>query len=244
MSKLCINEDKTTLLIFQKPKHEEETKDLEIETNDDKENVKPTEQAKIKGYLTNIRGSMLPQMNKIVSEVSYMLNTTNKMSKYLTFEARKNFVNSYVIGKLNYSLPLMCGQQDYIKQKVHTVLMRAGRFARVSYCYKESTDSILKSINLKNHEQLIAESGAKFVHKVIFHKNPVSILSKYRPPRSRPSSDYVLTLMPKQRRFPRTLINAAIHEYNRLPEDMRSMEPSKMKSELKSRGLLKQKPRS
>ena len=96
MSKLKINEEKTTMIIFNQPKHDNKIKDVKITTKADEEDVVPKEQVKILGYLTNTRNSDLPQVNSIISMSSNMLNTALKISKYMSEECRQKFVSSYI----------------------------------------------------------------------------------------------------------------------------------------------------
>ena len=77
------------------------------------------------------------EINKPVSTLHYRLNELNKISQYTDFKTRLAFVNSHVIGKLTYRLPLYmhCTAQNI--DKLHKVLMKSARLCIGSYCFKK-----------------------------------------------------------------------------------------------------------
>ena len=143
-------------------------------------------------------------------------------------ECRQKFVSSYIEGRINYTLPFLTGQPEYVKSKIYTLKMKCYRFIRGSYCFRED----------------ISEAGAKFAHKVIFTETPSTIFKLIKPPRSRTCADYCLVKKPENKRFKRTLINASVEEFNRIPPDIRKLKPIEMKAKLKSSKLQTRKPKS
>ena len=48
----------------------------------------------------------LREINELFSCLHNKINNLNKIKKYTDFKTRLNFMNSFVIGKLNYMLPI------------------------------------------------------------------------------------------------------------------------------------------
>ena len=80
--KLKINTDKTQLMVCSKPRYMDQIENMEIETSDETENVKPQAQIKILGYLFNTRGNIDNQVNKLKSScyLSCILPSSTKRS--------------------------------------------------------------------------------------------------------------------------------------------------------------------
>ena len=141
------------------------------------------------------------------------------------------------MSRLNYSLPLCINETEVIKSKLHSIVMKTARFIRGSYCFKESTKSILSSVKLKPVDELLAQAGAKFLQKQLYFNSNPTITHLFRKPKHRESNGVTICAQPKTNRFQRILLNSCHTEYNKLPVNMRSLHPNKMKLKLKKINL-------
>ena len=83
-NKLKLNEEKTTFLVTAMPRHQDKAKSIEIEVEND-ENVKPSTQIKILGFLSNIRCKNDSQANKVIDMSICRLGLELKFEKF-TFD--------------------------------------------------------------------------------------------------------------------------------------------------------------
>ena len=122
--------------------------------------------------------------------------------------------------------------------KVITKLInRCATFIRNDYCVMERLSSIYKSVGMKPPEEMINESSAKLIQKIVYHGKPEQIFNLIKKPRSRDTVEYSCKLKPKCERFKRTLIYDVIKQFNRIPSKLRPTKPSKLKQYLKKNGL-------
>ena len=79
-----------------------------------------------------------------------MTNKKNgQINEYTDFDTRLSFLNSFVIGKMRYMLPLYTNAGTENITKLHRVLMSAARAAIGSYCCCSSISQILNKCRLK-----------------------------------------------------------------------------------------------
>ena len=243
LSKLKLNENKTALLIASQPKHKEGYRNVVIKTKEEEDDVEQKSQVKILGFLTNNRNNNDSQISKLVSEISNMMMIANKNRRYMNDKARAAFVNSHIMSRLQYNMPLIACETDSQRKRIIKIIHQAARFIRNDYCYKQSIRSIMNSINWKMPDDIIDESSAKFMHKVMMSQKPMDIHEQIRLPRSRSCVDPTLKYKCKSARLEKTVITAALENFNRLPIYTRELPPIKMKKELKKMRLLPKKPK-
>ena len=125
---------------------------------------------KVLGFLIHKRGSMDSQVSKTVGECHGKLNLAEKYKKYLSPVMRTRFIHSIIISRLNYILPFVSGETEVCKSMITKLLNRSARFIRNDYCFMERLSSIYKSVKLKPPGDMINESSAKFIQKVVYHE--------------------------------------------------------------------------
>ena len=96
-----INTDKTQLLVGSMPRLINQIVNMEIQTPDDTENVKPKKQIKILVSLFNGRGNIDNQVNKLISTTSANMYIAYKHHNIMTQAARKSYISSHVISRVN-----------------------------------------------------------------------------------------------------------------------------------------------
>ena len=230
MMKLKINHDKSNLMTICKPKHNIIAKEIVI--SHDSQTIKPKAQFKILGFISNARGSYDSHMNSVISSVNHQLYTVKELSKYMTEGIKLKYANSVIKGKLNYGLPMLIGETNFVKEKYYRAVMKTARWVRGSYCFKESVSSILKSLNWKHPEADIDEAAAKLTHKMISKQEPRSIVKKIRMQRTREGTNISMHKYGKMKRFNSTFINMTYKVYNRIPKDLRALTPKQLKIKL------------
>ena len=75
----------------------------------------------------NVRQLSLVKIGKLSANLHNKLHNINKLNKYTNFKTRLSFINGYIIGKLQYMLPLYMNANQINVNKLHKVLMRAAR---------------------------------------------------------------------------------------------------------------------
>ena len=104
------------------PRFMNQIEDMEIETPDKLDNVKPQEQIKILGYLFNGRGNIDNQVNQLTSTCAAIM--------YIAYEqaACKSYVYAHIISRVNYILPFAAGHKIEIHKKIMDVSVNAAKF--------------------------------------------------------------------------------------------------------------------
>ena len=77
------------------------------------------------------------EINNLSSSLHNRINNVQKIKQFTDFKSRLNFLNAYVIGKLIYMLPIYNSAPEYLKNKLHKIIMTAARTAIGDYCYKK-----------------------------------------------------------------------------------------------------------
>ena len=77
------------------------------------------------------------KIDKLASSLYNRINNVNKMKEFTDFKTRLIFMNSFVMGKLIYMLPLYNNVPQYLANKLHKILMTAARCAIGDYCFKK-----------------------------------------------------------------------------------------------------------
>ena len=192
---------------------------------------------KKKGFLNNQRGSQDNQISKVVSKISNMFNIANKNRKYMNEKTRRAFVNSHVMGRLQYNMPLIAAGTQTQRDRVVKVINRAARFIRDDYCFRESISSIMRSVNWKMPNDIIDESSAKFIQKILYAEEPIDIFRQIKMPRTRACVNPVMDKPAKSVRRANTIIHKSLFNYNRIPPEIRHENPNKFKQKLKKTKL-------
>ena len=169
MNRLKINNDKNKMIIINKPKWDNIFKNFSFKAG--KEIVKAKYKIKILGIWIQNDLKMDSEINKLSSNLHNRINNINKISKYTDFRSRLNFINSFVIGKMIYMLPLYNNLPLYLRNKLHKIQMKSARTAIGNYCYKKSTSYILNKCKWLNINNMIKYSSLVFIHNVIYNKN-------------------------------------------------------------------------
>ena len=120
INKLCINSDKTQLMICHQPKHNDFLKDFFFMAKDDK--IENSNSLKILGFVLRYNLDNETQIGNLCASLHNRLHNIKKLLKYTNFTTRLQFVNAIVIGKLLYSLPIYTQLTKAQLNKIHRVI--------------------------------------------------------------------------------------------------------------------------
>ena len=126
-----------------------------------------------------------------------------------------------MIGKINYLLPLYSLANNDQLKKIHKVLMTAARAAIGDYCFKKSTNFILKKCKWMTIQKMIVCSSVKFIHNVLKTQNPTVIFYLYKVG-GRSIVKPVTKYKPKTKRMENFFLYKGLVDYNNLPNDILS----------------------
>ena len=101
---------------------------------------------------------------------------------------------------------------------------------------------IFQELGWKVPEELIAECSALFVHKVITTQKPQSLYNEIRLPRSRLAGQTTTKTAAATNRLARTGLYTAVKNYNRIPANLKMLNPRQLKKKLKKLSLMKKPP--
>ena len=232
INKLKLNNDKNKLVIINKPRLNNHFKNFTFRAGG--EIVKTVSKIKILGTWIQCDLKLDAEINKLSSCLHNRINNLNKIKKYTDFKTRLNFMNSFVIGKLNYMLPIYNIAPNYIKNKLHKILMKAARGAIGNYCYKKSITHILGQCKWVSINNMIVYSSFIFINKIIKNNKPKSILNIYKTQRFlRHKSDISLKNIPKNSKYSKFFIQEHTHTYNTIPVEIREKSNNTFKREIR-----------
>ena len=135
-NQLKLNTDKTKLLLIYKNKYSCIFKNFSFMAGRDKITPKPN--IKILGTIIESNLKLDKEISKLASSLHNRINLIRKLTKYTTFKTRLQFLNAFVIGKINYMLPIYSLCTELNKNKLHKLLTTSARCAIGSYCFRKS----------------------------------------------------------------------------------------------------------
>ena len=145
-----------------------------------------------------------------------------------------NFINSFVIGKLNYMLPIYNIAPNYLKNKLHKIVMKGAHTAIGNYCYKKSTKYILDKCKWLSIDKMITYSSLVFIYNITLNKKPKGVLQIYKTNRFlRHKADLSLSHIPKNVKYSKFFIQEHTNTYNKIPSEIKSKSKKTFKKELK-----------
>ena len=232
INKMKINNDKNKLLIINKPKLDNVLKNFHFFAKD--EIVRAQFKIKILGTWIQNDMRMDADINKLLSILHNRINNIRKINKYTDFHSRLNFINGFVMGKMNYMIPMYNKLPDYLHRKLHKITMTAARAAIGNYCYRKSTSYILDKCKWLHIDNLIKFRCISYIYKIQYDKSPKSIVEVYRENRfQRHKSEITINYVPKNTKYTRFFLYDHIGSYNQIPMEIKSKHPKLFKKYLK-----------
>ena len=184
------------------------------------------------GY--NITFNLSPniQINHLISSLYYRINTIKSVARYTTMETRLNLANAFVMGKLNYLLPLINPATKYDIDRLQKAIMTTARMVIGHYCYKWSTVKILEKCYWPNLYDMIKINSLKTIHSIVIHKSPINIYENIKFPR-RSCAEITLRDIPSYNITRQFYFYTFIKHYSNLPKQIKMLENRKYKFHVK-----------
>jgi len=176
------------------------------------------------------------EIMNLSSQLHNRIFNLRKIQKYTDFQTRLSFINSFVIGKLNYMLPLYTNAPNYLINKLHKVIMTGARAAIGNYCFRKSFNYILEKCNWLNIENMVLYAGVCFTHKMLIKRESKSILTLYKTNFSARVATKTFTFyQPKQIVMKNFHVYKCLEIYNNiLPKEIKSAKMASFKKKLKT----------
>ena len=232
INKLKLNPDKNKILIIYNKKFEYIFKNFSFKA----ENyiIKRSNVIKILGTYVQSDLKLDREISKLSSNLHNRINNLRQIKEYTDFKTRLSFLNSFVIGKMKYMIPLYMNAPAYEIKKLHKVLMTSARLAIGSYCFKKSCDYMLKKCNWLNINNLINHAGISLTHKIINKKEPISILKLYKSGKNKRIATRWYTMYnPKTENMKKFYIYKSLDDFYKIPKEIQSCKPNLFKKKLK-----------
>ena len=141
-NQLCINSDKTELLVISKKILRPWADKVTFYA--DKYLIKQKSTTKILGFTLSFNLNHDSHINTIISKVNFCIHLVTKIRKFTDFITRKNITTALIISVINYVLPIMINMSSKQIHVLHTLVMKAARATMGFPCYRWSNNRILK----------------------------------------------------------------------------------------------------
>ena len=176
-NKLKVNPSKTHYMVVCKNRLRPIFKNFFIKV--DNFIIKPSSTLKILGVFVSQDLKWDKEISKLSSNLHNRLNNIKKLNKFTNFKTRIQFVNSFVVGKLRYMLPIYMNSTLDNINRLHKVVMTAARTSIGNYCIRKSTSQILEICKWLPIRQMIMYSSLCIIHKVLTTYLPHSLAKMY-----------------------------------------------------------------
>ena len=148
VNKLKINPDKNKILINNRPKINNVFKNFFFMAKQYK--IKKSSVIKLLGTYIREDLKMDTEIGHLTANLHNKIHNLKQIKTYTDFHTRLNFLNSFIIGKINYMLPLYLNTTKIQKDRLNKVIMTAARLAIGNYCFKKTSDYILSKCRWMN----------------------------------------------------------------------------------------------
>ena len=227
---LSMNKQKTKFTIIGSPTQVSQTKNLKINLGQDTINC--DSQIRILGSLISSDNKLTSNINELISNLNFRLFNLTKIKKYTNYKSRLSYVNSFVIGKLNYMLPLLLSAPKDLVHKVHLIYMKAAKVILNFNTFKQSNKFILQSCKWPSLVSLIQFASLNFIHKIIYNRSPETISDLFAYP-SRVVKDIVPVEVMSCRETRNYFLYKTLKIYNTLGSEIKILSPYKFKIKLR-----------
>ena len=163
-----LNTDKTKLLLIYKNKYNNTFKNFYFMAGHDK--IIPKSSIKILGTYIDQNLKLDKEVSKLASQIHNRINNVRKLTKFTSFTSRLHLLNAFVIGKINYMIPIysLCNSQNL--NKIHKMITTAARCAIGSFCFRKSIRYMLCKCKWMDVKTFIYYTSVFTIHKIIKNK--------------------------------------------------------------------------
>ena len=216
--------------------------------------IRASEQERLLGGIIHQTGSwrqfIRDGKESIVKQLSTRIGAMKKIARNADFKTRQMVAGGLIQAKLAYLLPLFGAAPEYLLNGLQVQQLAAARVVVGHACFRWSTERILQAVGWLSVKQLHQYSVLLLTHRIITTGKPRGLHSvlvasfPYNTRRVEERSDDMFHT-PRQIRYAEQFgqVTAASlcgrsfrHQalaYNRLPVELRSLQPHKLKPRLK-----------
>ena len=170
---LKINADKTKIMCFVYNNQTIDTSNFCCKCYD--YTIRPKSCITILGYRISSNLSNDNQVSYLSQQCFNKINIIKSITNVTDQKTRLQLANAVIMGKLNYSLPLLSNISVTACNKVHKIIMTSARTFIGNYCYKSSCDKILKECDWFDVDSLVKFSSMKLIHSYLISKQANNI---------------------------------------------------------------------
>ena len=225
-----LNKSKTKFTVIGNKSNVSLTKNLKVRIGND--TISCDGNVRILGTLISADNSLESAVNELVSNLNFRLLNLLKIKKLTTFKTRLNFINSFVIGRLNYVLPIFLAAPGYLVHKLHLIQIKAAKLAVGNGYFRKSNKYLLDKCGWLNVSSLIEFSSICFIHKVIYYQRPSNIYDLFKMP-SRAAKNIVPFENLSTKHTRNFFIYKSLVLFNNLKNEVKSMQPLKFRIKLR-----------
>ena len=186
-NRLCINSDKTHLLIMSTRQKKRNSNEAEVSLDTGNEIISPSRSETLLGFKIqenmNFTEYLLDSKDSLIKTLNKRIGALKQIKKVASFKAKLNIANGIVMSKILYLLPLYGGCPEYLLsaiQSKQTEAMRqvTGRRWVIPGRQFVSTADLLKQCGWLSIRQLSFFTTVLSVQKVLVNETPEIIYEK------------------------------------------------------------------
>ena len=183
-NRLCINSEKTHLLIMSTRQKKRKTTEAMATLNTGHEIILPSRSEILLGFKIhenmNFSEHLLDSKDSLIKTLNKRIGALKQIKKVASFKARLNIANGIVMSKILYLLPLYAGCAEYLLKAIQTKQTEAmrqvtGRRWIVPGKKYVSTVELLKECGWLSIRQLSFYTTVLSVHEALVNKTPENI---------------------------------------------------------------------
>ena len=235
-NKLCLNEDKTKLLVTSKNYLQQSSKSIDL--NAGIYNIKQSKKVKILGYWLDTNLNHDSYLNKIISKINYRLLLSKKVTCFMSSRAKVLVYKSLLISILTYVMPLIIDLNSRQLNTINTMVTKIARICLGFKSYKWNNTTVLRKCGWLGGTHLIYFSTLCFIHKINFDMQPISLVEKFIYRENRGSRytrcPFKTKYDPKSKITKEGLFSKGLLFYKKIPDIFKTYNMSKFKKEIKS----------
>ena len=163
---LKINETKTEFIHIRKMTSKNES--ISIKT--DKYEINSKNSMKILGFVTNDRMTLDSHLSAMMSKIGLEYHKLRPALNYMDLQTRRIVIDAKVRTHIDYIMPLIISQPQYVKNRVEKILMKVNRWTLQENTFKMRNVTICKRVGCPTPNQEILRASVKFFHGLVITK--------------------------------------------------------------------------
>ena len=173
---------------------------------------------------------LLSKLSKLMTRIGYEYNKLRPSLEYMDLQTRRIVINAKVRTHVEYILPLIIAQPQYVQNKVFKILMKLNRWTLRENTFKIRNTTICKKIGCPTPQQELLRVSYKFIHNLILNNQTKSLTQLLQFPRR--STSKISYIKPKKAHF-KTPLEHMVELYNQQDVKLRKLSKPQLQRTLK-----------